>query len=74
MKIYISTEEIGCNDIVRVSTIRPVDWSNDYFCYAYGARSTSICRKVMNALLVGSGKRLPRRGSKVIVEVELTAK
>jgi hypothetical protein len=33
-----------------------------------------LCRIDMTRLLRGSGKRLPRHGSKKIVEIELTAK
>ena len=74
MKVWIATDASWCNSFVRIYTLKPKYWdeliqqyeddTNFYLC---------VCRGTLRRLLRGTGKRLPKHGTKEIVEIQLVA-
>ena len=76
MKVWITTDDYEHKDFVRIHVKRPVHgshWDETEQCYITDSEALA-CRHSVKSLLRGSGKTLPKHGSKEIVEIELTAK
>ena len=71
MKIWIGTA--GSEHTRRIYYKRPTVWLGELW-EGDPTKRAVLCEFIVLRLLCGSGLRLPRHGSKELVEVELTAK
>jgi hypothetical protein len=79
MRVYLSTEYADAFVKVSVQKPKPEEWDEydrEYLISNTGTPSrvpVSICRSIMTRLLRGTGKKLPKHGSKEVVAINITA-
>ena len=73
MKFYLGTTTPAHHDLVPAWIVRPTRWSDEHKCWL-NREVGAFIKSAAYRLLRGTGLRLPRHGTKQLVEVEITAK
>lgn len=74
MKIWIATDSHDDEEFVKITDETPRVWRSSDNSWKYPEKYFIMCRATIEPLLRGTGKRLPKHGSKDVVELEVSAK